>query len=325
MAREKRQKLSKETIIYANTHTGTDYPVGVYYVELSKMFLGRVYWHWHEELEIAFVRKGTAIFAMGEKTYRVESGCAVLLNGNHLHSIYSEQPCEIISIMFSGDYLFGSNDSFLFTKYAAAALGNGGLNVAVFTNQDAYGRGALEIINTIVTTNLEQSFGYELVTKSELSKLWLHFLHKTLKLYPALKKGPSENLSSAEVDEERTKKAILYLQAHYGEKITLDDIAGYVHVSKSECCRFFKRSMDVSPFDYLNIWRVYEAARKMQQARQGKFQIAKLAEEVGFQNASYFNKIFKRTMGTTPLEYKEEIKRNHRDALSPYGIPLARM
>ncbi|MCQ2521130.1 MAG: AraC family transcriptional regulator [Lachnospiraceae bacterium] len=325
MAREKRLKIAKETMVYANTHTGTDYPVGIYYVELSKMFLERAYWHWHEELEIALVRKGTAVFCMGEKTYRVSSGSAVLLNGNHLHSIYAEEPCEIISTMFNADYLFGGKETFLFSKYAAAALGNGGLTIEVFSGQDLYGRTALEYIRNIVNTNLEQPFGYELITKSELSKLWMHYLNRTLKLCPALKKGPSENLSSAEVDEERTKKAILFIQNHYEKKITLDDIAEYVHVSKSECCRFFKRSMDVSPFDYLNTWRVYMSAVKMQQNAQEKYQIANLAEEVGFQNASYFNKIFKRTMNTTPLEYREEIKRSHRDALSPYGIPLARM
>lgn len=324
MAREKRQKLSKDTIVYANTHTGNDYPVGIYYVELSKMFLGRANWHWHEELEIDLVRTGEAVFEMGEKKYRVPAGCAVLLNGNHLHSISSEEPTEIISIMFNADYLFGGVESFLYTKYAAAVLGNGGLTVEVFTDQDSYGRTALEFISSLVNINLEQPFGYEILSKSELCKLWMHYVERTLKLHPQLKKGPAVNLTSAEVDEERTKKAILYLQAHYGEKITLDDIALCVHVSKSECCRFFKRSMDVSPFDYLNIWRVYESARKMQSSKE-KIHISKLAEQVGFQNASYFNKIFKRTMNTTPLDYIEEIRRSHRDALSPYGIPLAKM
>ena len=50
-----------------------------------------------------------------------------------------------------------------------------------------------------------------------------------------------------------------------------------------------------------------------------------LSDAVGFNNASYYNRIFKKFMGMTPTAYRDIIKKSHRDALNPYGISLARM
>ena len=127
------------------------------------------------------------------------------------------------------------------------------------------------------------------------------------------------------LDEDRVKQAILYIHANYAKPLTLDDIAESIHVSKSECCRCFKRSMRLTPFEYLMKHRIFESARKMQRNEQAADSISSLASSVGFNNSSYYNKIFRKYLHCTPTEYREEIKKNHRDALSPFGISLARM
>ena len=124
---------------------------------------------------------------------------------------------------------------------------------------------------------------------------------------------------------ERVKKAILFIQDHYRDAITLDHIAESIHVSKSECCRCFKRTTKEAPFDHLLIYRVFESARRMQRADASADSIQTLSKAVGFHNASYYNKIFKKYMGCTPTQYREIIKKSHRDALNPYGISLARL
>ena len=49
-------------------HTSKDYPVGVYYIDLEKMYMNSVRSHWHSELEIDYVKSGSAVFSIGAES-----------------------------------------------------------------------------------------------------------------------------------------------------------------------------------------------------------------------------------------------------------------
>ncbi|MGN0326494.1 MAG: AraC family transcriptional regulator [Lachnospiraceae bacterium] len=302
------------------------YPVGVYYVELKKMYMKKVQWHWHPELEISLVRSGTAVFVIGEKQITVTAGSAILINGGRLHSILPDSdkeetsPCVILSILFHPHYLFGSMDSFLAAKYGTPITENPEFYYTLFCPEDRWGKRGIECINAILNANLNQSYGYELVTKSHLCSFWMQLLEKT----DIFRKNTTPSSLSV-LDEERVKDAVSYIHEHYKEPISLKDIADSIHVSKSECCRCFKRAMQISPFDYLLMYRIYESACKMQRDDAEAGSIHSLAVSVGFHNTSYYNKIFKKYLSCTPTEYRGIIRKSHRDALNPYGIPLARL
>lgn len=306
--------------------TNMDYPVGVYYIELNKMFMNKTPWHWHPELEICFVRSGTAVFEIGETQIAIEAGCAILINGGHLHSIIenkmasASEPCIILSILFHPAYLFESMDSFLAIKYGSPVIKDPEFRYALFTPGDSWGKRGIECINAILTANLNQSYGHELVTKSHLCSFWIQLLEKT-DIFRRNK--PSFSLSV--MDEERIKDAITFIQDRYSDPITLKDIADSIHVSKSECCRCFKRAIRLSPFDYLLMYRIYASALKMQHGGKETESIASLAASVGFNNTSYYNKIFRKYLSCTPRQYREFIQKSHRDALNPFGIPLSRL
>ncbi|MDE6744014.1 MAG: AraC family transcriptional regulator [Lachnospiraceae bacterium] len=306
--------------------TNMDYPVGVYYVELNNMFMNVTPWHWHPELEISFVRSGTAVFGVGEKQIAVKAGSAILINGGHLHSITekketgSSNPCVILSILFHPNYLFDSMDSFLAAKYGTPIIKDPEFRYALFTPDDSWGKRGIECINAILTANLNQSYGHELVTKSHLCSFWIQLLEKA-----DIFRQNTVSFSLSVMDEERIKDAITFIQDHYAGQITLKDIADSIHVSKSECCRCFKRAMQISPFDYLLMYRIYASALQMQHGGKKAESIASLAASVGFNNTSYYNKIFKKYLSCTPRQYRETIQKSHRDALNPFGIPLSRL
>ena len=91
---------------------------------------------------------------------------------------------------------------------------------------------------------MHKSYGYELMTKSNLCKLWIWLLN--------LKNKDSGNAKQTSIiDENRVKQGILYIHEHYNENITLDTIAENIHLSKSECCRCFKRAASLTPFEYI--------------------------------------------------------------------------
>ena len=139
---------------------------------------------------------------------------------------------------------------------------------------------------------------YEMLTKSAVLQLW-SYIYKQFQ--PQLCDETAINASTQ--DNHRIEQALLYIYEHYNEPVTLEDIAGSILVSKSECCRCFKRTLNVTPFEYLMKYRILESTKLMRQKPYES--IAEIAGSVGFNNTSYYTKIFKKYMGYTPTEYKQ--------------------
>lgn len=97
-------------------------------------------------------------------------------------------------------------------------------------------------------------------------------------------------------------KAQNYIHSHYNEPITLDSLAQYLGLNKSYLCTIFKKVTKDSFCNYTNKVRIEESKKLLANTNDSMLDIA-LA--VGFNSASYFNTIFKKLEGTTPLEYKK--------------------
>lgn len=304
-------------------HTDENYPVGIYYVEPSKMYMGYVRWHWHEEMEINLIKSGSAEFTIGDEKIIVKEGQAIALNCNVFHAIRSssDTDCVLISLLFHPHILFKNHTSSLASGYLEPIINGAEHRYVVFDRKDMWGRSALSYLNDIFDVNFSKDFGYELITKGYLCQLWVHLLKKynsQTVLY-----SPQKNSESAlSPDEVRIKDAILYIQQHYAEQVTLDHIADSIHVSKSECCRCFKRAVNITPFEYLMRYRILQAADRILQNDRETTSISELATSVGFNNTSYFNKLFKKYFDCTPTEYRKMSKTEHRDKLSPFGLSL---
>ena len=98
-------------------------------------------------------------------------------------------------------------------------------------------------------------------------------------------------------------KAVTYINEHINEKITLDDIAKNVHVSKYHLLREFQKRMSVTPKQY-----IFQG--KMRQARQEimtEKSIAEIAADLNFSAQSHLCSVFKKYMGISVTDYKNKI------------------
>ena len=93
-----------------------------------------------------------------------------------------------------------------------------------------------------------------------------------------------------------------YIHQHYAQRLTLDEIAREVGLCKSECCRFFKRQMGSSLFQYILDYRV---GKSLALLRQG-CSVNEAAAQTGFPDPSYFSKVFREKTGRAPSQYRRE-------------------
>jgi len=98
------------------------------------------------------------------------------------------------------------------------------------------------------------------------------------------------------------RKAIDYINEHYTEQITLNDVAENVYVSSYYISRMFKKELGKNFVDYLNGLRMEKAKELL---KDPKYKTYLIAELVGIPDAHYFSRLFKKHEGVTPTEYRD--------------------
>lgn len=288
-----------------NENTEQDFPLSSQIVDLHNMYLGLIRWHWHLDLEIDFILSGSAYFTCGDKNYQLQAGDAIFINQNMKHFITpaTDEPCVFYNLLFQPTYLFGFGLLKATEQYIYPIVHNNNLFCIPFFQNEEKNNKALHLIKEIKQLHDEAIFGYELDIKSRMIALWSEIYKHNV--------SQAENktaVSTGNQDEYRIKQALLFIQDRFADPITLDDIANSILVSKSECCRCFKRCLQVTPFEYLMHYRITESTKQMHY-NLGE-SISDIASSVGFNNTSYFNKIFKKYMNCTPTEYRKNLKKH---------------
>lgn len=94
-----------------------------------------------------------------------------------------------------------------------------------------------------------------------------------------------------------------YIKQNYMNKITLDEIADQVYMSKSHISKIFNEGVGISITSYINKIRIEKSKRLLKDA---SLTIAEIANLTGFEDQSYFTKQFRQEIGISPKEYREK-------------------
>lgn len=105
-----------------------------------------------------------------------------------------------------------------------------------------------------------------------------------------------------EKNHEIIKKAIQYISQHFSEDLTLEQVAGHVHLNAAYFSSMFKQSTGSSFKEYLNMVRIEESKRLLANT---DYTIIDIAIAAGFEDQSYFSKVFKKYTGLTPRQYRQ--------------------
>ena len=100
---------------------------------------------------------------------------------------------------------------------------------------------------------------------------------------------------------EQLKPALEFIETHYGQNITLDEVASHVHLNPAYFSTLFKQSTGSSFKEYLNMVRIEESKRLLTNT---DYSIIDIALAAGFDDQSYFSKVFKKYTGLTPRQYR---------------------
>lgn len=277
-------------------HGSYGFPVLVSYERLSWFDTGEFPWHWHPEIELTLVMEGKIAYQVNDSLYHLTAGEGLFCNTNVLHSGHGDgtPDCSYLSVTFHPRFLYGYSSSVMQTKYMNHILKSPSLASVHFVPGEPWQKRILERMEDIRVLDREHPASEELQIQIALLQIWQE-------IFEHVEDG-GEGYTENGRDTERIRRIMEYIQKHYAEKITLEDLADQIHLCRSESCRLFQRYMNESMFDYLLDYRV---ERSLELLRQSEFNVTQIAGQVGFASPGYYSKIFKRKMGCTPLEYRK--------------------
>lgn len=102
-------------------------------------------------------------------------------------------------------------------------------------------------------------------------------------------------------EESLSDRAAAYLEAHYGEKILLDELSRALYVSRNQLIRVFQKEIGYTPYEYLKRYRLIKACELLQMT---DLPVNEVGQKTGFLNSSNFSCQFHRQYGMTPREYR---------------------
>lgn len=267
-------------------------PIACYETTINQNIHGYIPLHWHEEIQYVLIVKGEAIFQINEKKVVVREGDGLFINSGYLHMAEerNQSGCVYICLNVSPHIVLSQE---LYTTYVSPYIQATNLPYLYLDVNELWGKNILDAIIKLNQWIQQKSPYYEIDVNVQLTLIWKNLIINGFQL----EYDQREMLKS-----NRMKQMINWIHLHYAEKIMLDDIARAGRLSRSECCRYFKRILKKTPLSYVTDYRIQKSLILLQQAESN---VTEVAYQVGFNSTSYFIGKFRKSMNMTPLAYKK--------------------
>ena len=285
------------------TRIGTfDFPLAVHENDLKKNVLGFVNWHWHYEFQLTYVVRGTISVFFNQQTIDLHEGQGIYINPEVLHMIRDRYDSDamFISLDVSPKLLTAFPNSVFERSYVKPVFCSSAADAVILDPGVFWQKKILDEATSIEQDYKSRSFGWELAVSSSLYAIWKELvchLHESLTEHDA----PAADGARMRRNQ-RIKEILSYIREHFTEKITLDEIAKHLHLSTNECCRFFKKNMNCTLFEYITEYRL---SKSMELLEHTDLPVSQIAYESGFGSSSYFIEKFRINVGMTPAAFRK--------------------
>lgn len=276
-------------------HGNEQFPFLVSYQKLSEYESGSFMWHWHPEIEITYVQKGTMCYKVNHMVYHLKEGDIVFNNSGALHSgtMENQKDCAYIPVTFDSRLIYGFFQSTVNSKYVDPVIQDSMLPAICIDQSEPWHKPFREYLLRIIDLDEKKPDFYELDITICLQSMW-RLLLEHITYEPQASRENS-------LEYDRIKKILSYIEENYQNKITLNDIAGHIHLCESECTRLFKRHMNTTLFAFLQEYRIERSLEFLQ----ADLPVSAVADKAGFSDPNYYSKVFAKIKGCSPREYRK--------------------
>lgn len=243
--------------------------------------------HGHTCIEIVLIVSGTAVQTIDGVRCNMYPGCVAIIHPGCRHAFLEPKKCELYNISCTPDLFraMGISLSFLHNREAL-----------FLSESSSFSLSLGGILFHDVRNLLLRMFGvYE--TGSPECHVQLRSLFSMLLILLAQAWTPDT------AAEHRLTATVQYMERHYNEKLSLDELAKRAGMSKNQFLRKFHQEFNLSPIQYLLELRMKQACTLLERP---ELTIDQIAVSTGFYDGNYFIKLYRKRFGGSPGRARRE-------------------
>ena len=239
--------------------------------------------HTHNHTELFFIVSGQGQFLIQDQVFPVDVNNLVIINPNVLHTEASlnAQPLEYIVLGISGIELATSENS------------NGQFCILDHFESVEISSCLRNILREMELKNT----GYEDICQAYMEILIIRLMRNTAMTVQEEATPLSSNRQCASVKR--------FIDLHFKEPLTLEQLAEEAHMSKYYLSHAFKREYGVSPINYMISRRIDESKYLLAET---DLSMSQIAHALGFSSLSYFSQVFRKSQQISPMEFRQSSK-----------------
>jgi len=268
-----------------------DFPIQYYCITPSHPRY-RMEPHWHPELELIYVKEGEFALYLNNIEYLLKAGDLVFIEGGCLHRGVPEN-CNYDCIVLDLSMLRRQQKDAAEKYLQPLASMEMGIDCLLHPSEEALYQLSVSLFETM---KKREAF-YEL-------KVYSLLFGMLEQLYVQQKLRPSDSTKHRR-QTEAVSRLLDWIDENYAEPITLSRLANLSGMSEKYICRIFKEYTSKSPIRYINELRIENACYQI--IYEGK-SVTEAAYDCGFNELSYFSKVFKEQMGLSPSVYLKKYR-----------------
>lgn len=253
--------------------------------------------HWHSYFEITCVQKGRGNYFVNGQEYVMDEGDIIIFNNVEPHGwkIMGEE-MHLLVMIFSPEFV-AEKLSVFDSEYLRPFVERGSNFKNKIGREEPVSHEIRKSIREIYMEWEERRDGYPLMIKANI----LRILTMLIRAYQDETKS-DEMLREKKNAMKRLEQAFSYIDTHYCEKITLDEVAASVYMSSNYFSSYFRKVTNISFSEYVTRLRIMHARELL---RDPEKSVTEAALECGFHNISNFYRLYKKHIGKPPRDNKK--------------------
>lgn len=262
-----------------------------YYKSMIPDFVPVVPMHWHLEWELNYITQGEGIVRLGDGEEAIREGDILLIQPEVLHAMETDRQLCYDTVVFRTE-MFGGTEDRCYMEILFP-LCTGGNRLLPITRENDYYKEMKHCAETIIFCAKENRAETDILMKSEMLHLLWYMTHSGAVV-------PGETI----LQSEEIRRTIDFMTENYMEPLTIEQMAGIAHLSKSYFMQRFREFAGMGALEYLNKLRIQKVCTLICNGRS----VSDAALSCGFRNLSNFNRQFKMVAGCTPKEYRRTLE-----------------
>lgn len=252
--------------------------------------------HYHECFELILYVSADIEAYIDDTHYNLHTHDVLIVPPRKLHKIVYPQPQNYIRYVF---YFTGEHIEKAFDSHKASKALN------LFMDQ-TYQKASLSVREFLRINYIMRNM-YEHISEDQKQDMHLLNTYSSLilqELYIIFASRPPADTTNKILSP--VEQILKYINDHYSENITLEELEEKFYLNKSYICRIFRKTMGISLINYIQHKRILEAQQMLLTTDAS---IINISLECGFSNLQHFYRVFKKMTDLTPNEYKKNQSR----------------